>query len=211
MISLLPRWTRPRSRPDASHPHITVYTRAQCCCCHKALDLLKDSQRRHGFSIEEVDVDSDPELAGRTAPWCRSWRSTARSGSRGWSTPCCSSGCSSPRLGSLAMAWALPEGAVLGIFGRRPEPGRVKTRLAPPSAPRPRPRCTRRCPSTCSTPGPTSGCSTPSAAGSASSPPRTPAPGSTHACPPCTRIQPQAEEDLGLQIREFFEGEFERL
>ena len=65
MISLLSRWTRPRTRPDASHLRITVYTRAQCCCCHKALDLLRDSQRRHGFSIEEVDVDSDPELAGR--------------------------------------------------------------------------------------------------------------------------------------------------
>ncbi len=28
------------------------------------------------------------------------------------------------------MTWTLPEGAVLGIFGKRPEPGRVKTRLA---------------------------------------------------------------------------------
>ncbi|RUL88544.1 TIGR04282 family arsenosugar biosynthesis glycosyltransferase [Tautonia sociabilis] len=28
------------------------------------------------------------------------------------------------------MAWPMPDGAVLGIFGKRPEPGRVKTRLA---------------------------------------------------------------------------------
>ena len=28
------------------------------------------------------------------------------------------------------MAWSLPEGGVLGIFGKRPEAGRVKTRLA---------------------------------------------------------------------------------
>lgn len=28
------------------------------------------------------------------------------------------------------MAWTLPEGAVLGVFGRRPEPGKVKSRLA---------------------------------------------------------------------------------
>jgi rSAM/selenodomain-associated transferase 1 len=28
------------------------------------------------------------------------------------------------------MAWSLPEGGVLGIFGKRPEPGRVKTRIA---------------------------------------------------------------------------------
>jgi len=28
------------------------------------------------------------------------------------------------------MSWSLPEGSVLGIFGKRPEPGRVKTRLS---------------------------------------------------------------------------------
>ncbi len=28
------------------------------------------------------------------------------------------------------MAWSLPEGCVLGIFGKKPEPGRSKTRLA---------------------------------------------------------------------------------
>jgi hypothetical protein len=28
------------------------------------------------------------------------------------------------------MAWSLPDGSVLGVFGKRPEPGRVKTRLA---------------------------------------------------------------------------------
>jgi rSAM/selenodomain-associated transferase 1 len=28
------------------------------------------------------------------------------------------------------MAWSLPQGCVLGIFGKKPEPGRVKTRLA---------------------------------------------------------------------------------
>ena len=28
------------------------------------------------------------------------------------------------------MDWAVPEGGVLGIFAKRPDPGRVKTRLA---------------------------------------------------------------------------------
>ncbi|WP_161602379.1 TIGR04282 family arsenosugar biosynthesis glycosyltransferase [Tautonia marina] len=28
------------------------------------------------------------------------------------------------------MAWPMPDGAVLGIFGKKPEPGKVKTRLA---------------------------------------------------------------------------------
>jgi glutaredoxin len=48
--------------PRADHLTFTVYTRAQCCCCHKALDVLKDAQQRSGFAIEEVDIDGDPNL-----------------------------------------------------------------------------------------------------------------------------------------------------
>ena len=62
MTSLLTRLLR-RS-PRAEHLTFTVYTRAQCCCCHKALDLLRDHQARWGFAIEEVDIDGDPG-AGR--------------------------------------------------------------------------------------------------------------------------------------------------
>ena len=61
MTSLLSRILRPR--PRAGHLRFTVYTRKDCCCCHKALDVLKGYQRRHGFTIEEVDVDGDPSLA----------------------------------------------------------------------------------------------------------------------------------------------------
>jgi glutaredoxin len=43
----------------------TVYTREGCGCCDKALALLRDRQRRHGFRIEEVDIDADPELVAR--------------------------------------------------------------------------------------------------------------------------------------------------
>lgn len=63
MTALLTRLLR-RS-PRAEHLTFTVYTRAQCCCCHKALDLLREYQSRHGFAIEEVDVDSDPELVAK--------------------------------------------------------------------------------------------------------------------------------------------------
>lgn len=59
LASLIRRW---KPGPRLDHLTFTVYTRRQCCCCHKALDLLKDYQRRHGFAIEEVDVDSDPTL-----------------------------------------------------------------------------------------------------------------------------------------------------
>jgi glutaredoxin len=57
-------WSRLVARsPRLGHLKVTVYTRAQCCCCHKALDVLKDAQRRFGFSIQEVDIDGDPDLA----------------------------------------------------------------------------------------------------------------------------------------------------
>ena len=48
--------------PRAEHLTFTVYTRAQCCCCHKALDVLKDARERYAFAIEEVDIDGDPDL-----------------------------------------------------------------------------------------------------------------------------------------------------
>jgi glutaredoxin len=48
--------------PRADHLTFTVYTRAQCCCCHKALDVLKEAQQRFGYAIEEIDVDGDPNL-----------------------------------------------------------------------------------------------------------------------------------------------------
>ncbi len=63
MTSLFARVFRPRVRSE--HLTFTVYTRVQCCCCHKALDLLKDSQRGHGFQIAEVDIDADPELVAK--------------------------------------------------------------------------------------------------------------------------------------------------
>src|SRR6516162_2132159 len=55
MTSLLNRLLRRSDR--AEHLTFTVYTRAQCCCCHKALDLLRDYQKQFHFALEEVDID----------------------------------------------------------------------------------------------------------------------------------------------------------
>jgi len=63
MTSLFARIFRFRAR--GGHLTFTVYTRARCCCCHKALDLLKDFQRGYGFQINEVDIDADPELVAQ--------------------------------------------------------------------------------------------------------------------------------------------------
>jgi glutaredoxin len=63
MTSLLTRlWRR---SPRAEQLTFTVYSRAQCCCCHKALEVLKGAQERYGFAIEEVDIDGDPGLVAQ--------------------------------------------------------------------------------------------------------------------------------------------------
>ncbi len=60
MLGLLKRLRR-RGK-SLAHWNVTVYSREQCCCCHKAIDLLEDYRRRHGFAIQTVDVDTDPAL-----------------------------------------------------------------------------------------------------------------------------------------------------
>ena len=61
-ISWLWTWWRPR-RLD--HLHVVVYTRHGCHLCEVAWDQLRREQRRHGFRLEAVDVDTDPELVTR--------------------------------------------------------------------------------------------------------------------------------------------------
>jgi glutaredoxin len=63
MTSLLSRLLRPA--PSATRLRLTVYTRAQCGCCRKALELLETYRRRYRFTIDVVDVDTDPELKAR--------------------------------------------------------------------------------------------------------------------------------------------------
>jgi glutaredoxin len=63
VIEMTSLWSRFVSRPRSlEHLKVTVYTRAQCCCCHKALDVLKEAQRRFSFSVDEVDIDGDRAL-----------------------------------------------------------------------------------------------------------------------------------------------------
>ena len=54
-------WRRPR----LGHLHVVVYTRRGCHLCDVAWRQLRRAQRRHGFRLEAVDVDTDPELAAR--------------------------------------------------------------------------------------------------------------------------------------------------
>jgi len=48
-----------RQRPDLA---FLVYSRAQCHLCDVAWEQLLFAQRRYGFPLEKIDVDSDPGL-----------------------------------------------------------------------------------------------------------------------------------------------------
>ena len=65
MKSLVSRLLRRHDTRKAAHLTFTVYSRAQCGCCEKAMKVLKESQRRFGFAIEEVDIDHDPDLVAK--------------------------------------------------------------------------------------------------------------------------------------------------
>jgi hypothetical protein len=59
--------TRPTPAPALARMTVTLYTRAQCCCCHSALEVLKGYQKTHGFGLEKVDA-SDPSLVDLIGP-----------------------------------------------------------------------------------------------------------------------------------------------
>lgn len=67
MTTLLDRLVR--RRPRASHLSFTVYSREDCDCCRRAMEVIEPQRRRHRFTVEVVDVDADPELAARHGDW----------------------------------------------------------------------------------------------------------------------------------------------
>ena len=51
--------------PRAEHLTFRVYSRAQCCCCHRHSTCSGRPSGATGFAIEEVDIDSDPVLVSK--------------------------------------------------------------------------------------------------------------------------------------------------
>jgi glutaredoxin len=43
-------------------PRVTLYTRAGCCLCDGARQVLAAARGRADFDYEEFDIDRDPEL-----------------------------------------------------------------------------------------------------------------------------------------------------
>lgn len=46
-------------------PLVTLYTRAGCCLCDEAKQVLVEARRSAQFEYEELDIDNDPELRRR--------------------------------------------------------------------------------------------------------------------------------------------------
>lgn len=52
------RW----GRMGGATVEIVMYTRHGCHLCEDAWRLLERERQRHGFTLRQVDVDSDPQL-----------------------------------------------------------------------------------------------------------------------------------------------------
>ncbi|HWB85935.1 MAG TPA: glutaredoxin family protein [Bryobacteraceae bacterium] len=43
-------------------PRVTLYTRAGCCLCDEAKQVIAEARLYTEFDYEEFDIDADPEL-----------------------------------------------------------------------------------------------------------------------------------------------------
>ena len=43
-------------------PLVTLYTRAGCCLCDDAKQVIRAAGARAAFDYQEIDIDGDPEL-----------------------------------------------------------------------------------------------------------------------------------------------------
>ena len=44
---------------------VTLYTRRECCLCEEMKSILREVAERYPLTIEEIDVDSSPDLEAR--------------------------------------------------------------------------------------------------------------------------------------------------
>jgi glutaredoxin len=59
-------WRRRAGRPEV---RVVMYSRPGCHLCDEAWELLERYQAQHGFRLDKVDVDADPELKARYGDW----------------------------------------------------------------------------------------------------------------------------------------------
>lgn len=45
--------------------HLTLYSRPDCCLCEEMKTVLAQVRRDTSFDLEEIDIETDPELESR--------------------------------------------------------------------------------------------------------------------------------------------------
>jgi glutaredoxin len=60
------KWLQTLFRARRRQPgRVVMYTRRGCHLCDDTWVLLEEARARHGFALEKVDVDAEPELVAR--------------------------------------------------------------------------------------------------------------------------------------------------
>jgi glutaredoxin len=69
VFSLLQKWLGRRARQERTKQcperRFLMVTRQDCHLCSDAWKLLQTYQKRHGFALEALDVDSDADLVAK--------------------------------------------------------------------------------------------------------------------------------------------------
>jgi glutaredoxin len=65
VLSWLRSWWRDRQPVSLKHWQVVMFTRQGCHLCAVAWEQLCKAQRRHGFDLTQVDVDTEAKLAAR--------------------------------------------------------------------------------------------------------------------------------------------------
>jgi glutaredoxin len=67
MLAFLRRLIGRKSAPGSIQ--VCLYTRAGCHLCDRAKEQLSEALKGHDHRLDEVDIDSDAELARRYGDW----------------------------------------------------------------------------------------------------------------------------------------------
>ena len=130
MTSLLTRIWRRSPRADHLTSRFTAAPSVVAATKHSTCSGTP--QERYGFAIEEVEIDSDPDLVAQFdtcgAGVARQWQGAvpgcgqARAFGPASARPRLRTGRPLTWLQENSMAWVLPDDCVLGIWGEKPEP-----------------------------------------------------------------------------------------
>lgn len=57
------KWMRFWNRSSRTDRDVVMYTRQGCHLCEQAWQLLEQARQHYSFALQQVDIDTEPELA----------------------------------------------------------------------------------------------------------------------------------------------------